>query len=474
MYNASHTVDRSNPHHRGGGGVTPLTTAHADLEVFNHQHGDYAPHDHRDLGYSELAEEMRAMMSVTRPGDPIPGIVMDFLWIYHDEGIEMDGEVFVDTHEGVPQRTNEPKIVELTPPPEVEPPPQPQQQQKQLAPPPTAPTFYTIGGTPLPADTKFNLLFQVGGNYLFGPTVPYRTSPNGQLYAGVPSSKLGYSHVGPAAKGAVWNYLLQKFDGKYGILNAQTGTTMAEPEPEVPELTEITKPPEVNSAQLSDRLAKDNPEWIETNVRVRTGVYTTQSRYPNSNDKWENLGGGNWRFVFDPADPLPLTPEFPGYPWYEHDSADNYDNYSRWRESNRLGSRPDGLLPVDDFVYDMNNINLLRNPHLVGKKPVDSKIYLYHIEFEGLLDRPFVVSDRDIDVTKYTAGISLVDPRAGTSTLSRHEILKSNVFSGHSVDAAKINRKAESLLGSGSRSVTALYLTHKEDGTRITLLFIVQ
>ena len=218
-------------------------TAHADLDVFNHQHGDYAPHDHRDLGYSELAEEMRAMMSVTRPGDPIPDIVMDFLWIYHDEGIELDGEVYIDTHEGIPL-ANEPKIVELVPPPEVEPPAQPQQQQRQ---PPTAPTFYTIGGTAFPADTKFNLLFKATGEYIFGPTVPYRTSPNGQLYEGVPGSQSGYGDVGPAPKSAVWNYLMKKFEGKYGKLNAQTGTPMDEPEPDTPDFpepTEVTKPPE--------------------------------------------------------------------------------------------------------------------------------------------------------------------------------------------------------------------------------------
>ena len=380
-------------------------------------------------------------MSVSKPGDGIPDLIMDFLWMYHDEGIEMDGELFKDDHNGVERKAvqggdGNPPIVEKAPPPTNEQPAQPQLQQVA----PTAPTFYTIGGTAFPSDTRFNLLFQIDGKYVFGPTVPYRTSPNGQLYAGVSNSKLGYSHIGPAPKAAVWNYLMKKFKGKYGTLSAQSGTTMAEPEPEAP--VEHTPPPEVNAQQgtvenagqlnarltagivvmtvvtdqaaelghfkiyvwktggrvhgtsipsiiasdivkhvhpatgakiaaemnthgitqanahdkikfsrgaeresVLDRFAKDSPYW----KRYPGG-------YPNENDRWASQGDSSWRFVFDPASPLPAT-DVPGHPWYKYNSGDNGDNYNRWRESMRIGSKPNGLLPIDDFSIEVNKAN---------------------------------------------------------------------------------------------------------------------
>lgn len=125
------------------------------------------------------------------------------------------------------------------------------------------PTHFSIGGTALPADTKYNLLFKVNGEYIFGPTVPYRNSPDGQLYAGVPGSRSGYGDVGPAPKSAVWNYLLKKFEGKYGVLNAQSGTTIAEPEPEAPDIiVEVPKPVE----RKEDRPPQAQMAGVKTTV----------------------------------------------------------------------------------------------------------------------------------------------------------------------------------------------------------------
>ena len=431
---------------------------------FNHQHGEYVKHDHFELGYRELANEMRAMMSVSDEDDEIPLLIMDFLWMYHDEGIPMDGELYKDRHEGVPLVSDP---VEFVPPPE--PPAQPQQQQRTIVAPPM-PTFYTVGGTAFPAGTKFNLLFQVQGNYLFGPTVPYRTSSSGQLYEGVPSSKSGYKHVGPASKSAAWNYLLKKFEGKYGTLKAQSGTTMAEPEPETPDIVLVPEPVE--------REEERPPQAQQSQLGVGEYHYYYQVSAGNlvyyksgTQIGWHNDSGihgeNSGYFALTGFTGTDQSRRFSV--WYKKGTLEDIIRDARSKglvvetTSNTLNIYAENKWGETDRVYRSDGTE-------TSVAPPETKVYLYVVEYENNINRPFILSNRDIDVSKYTAS----GTGASYGTLSRHELLRSDVFTGQAIDSDKVRTKVHSLIGGGMNSVGRLYLTHKEDATKnIELLYLV-